>query len=138
MNRYVVILLLALLSVSTQAATPAGPTKSPARQHALAEQSSQYVVRFALEGSKAELFTKIYQEYNKTLKEVMRTHPATHVAEPTEEQLEAEILARFERQLAILNVRQQYYHQLRQVLSPSQIQQIYEDEKARRDQITKQ
>jgi len=77
----------------------------------------------------------MYMQYAKKMMEVKKLYPTTKVENPTEEQLEQEILAKYNRQRALLDVRLDYYHRLRKVLTPSQIQKIYEDEKARKDNL---
>ena len=53
----------------------------------------------------------------------------------TDEQVEKRILDNFAQSRAILDVREEYYKEFRKILTPSQINQIYEDEKARRAQM---
>jgi CRISPR/Cas system CSM-associated protein Csm2 small subunit len=53
----------------------------------------------------------------------------------TDEQVEKRILDNFAQSRAILDVREQYYNEFRKILTPTQINRIFEDEKARRAQI---
>ncbi len=53
----------------------------------------------------------------------------------TDEQIEQRILDNFAQSRAILDAREQYYKEFRKFLTPSQINQIFEDEKARRAQM---
>lgn len=136
MRKYLMMMLTLVLSISIMAQNePSNANKKAERQQALTEQTNQYIANFALKGDKAEQFCTLYQKYNKALMEVMKQNKTQKIANPTEEQLEVEILARFSRQRAILDVRQQYYYQFRALLLPSDIQQIYEDEKERKEQI---
>ena len=63
-----------------------------------------------------------------------RLQPPTGT-EPTDEQIEQRILDNFAQSRAILDVREQYYKEFRKILTPKQINKIFEDEKARRSQI---
>ena len=53
----------------------------------------------------------------------------------TDEQIEQRILDNFAQSRAILDAREQYYKEFRKILTPTQINRIFEDEKARRAQM---
>ena len=53
----------------------------------------------------------------------------------TDEQVEKRILDNFAQSRAILDVREHYYKEFRKILTPTQVNQIFEDEKARRAQM---
>jgi Spy/CpxP family protein refolding chaperone len=104
----------------------------------IAQQISQYVSLFSLNEQQAQQFDALYKAYNKKMRAVHDLYQKEPVAEGTaltEEQVEQRILDNFAQSRAILDVREQYYKQFRQILTPSQINKIFEDEKARRAQI---
>jgi Spy/CpxP family protein refolding chaperone len=104
----------------------------------IAQQISQYVSLFSLNEQQAQQFDALYKAYNKKMRAVHDLYQKEPVAEGTaltEDQVEQRILDNFAQSRAILDVREQYYKQFRQILTPSQINKIFEDEKARRAQI---
>jgi len=106
----------------------------------IAQQISQYVTLFSLNEQQAQQFDALYKAYNKKMRAVhdlYQKEPMADGATPSEEQVEQRILDNFAQSRAILDVREQYYKQFRQILTPSQINRIFEDEKARRAQIRK-
>lgn len=106
----------------------------------IAQQISQYVSLFSLNEQQAQQLDALYKAYNKKMRAVHDLYQKEPVAEgttQTEEQVEQRILDNFAQSRAILDVREQYYKQFRKILTPSQINKIFEDEKARRAQIRK-
>lgn len=106
----------------------------------IAQQISQYVSLFSLNEQQAQQLDALYKAYNKKMRAVHDLYQKETVAEGTamtEEQVEQRIMDNFAQSRAILDVREQYYKQFRQILTPSQINKIFEDEKARRAQIRK-
>ena len=102
------------------------------------EQAKAYVTLFSLNEQQAKQFMNLYHEYNKKLHAIHLLYHHERPAEGvtlTDEQVEQRILDNFAQSRAILDVREQYYKQFRQFLTPSQIHKIFEDEKARRAQI---
>lgn len=140
MKRNVILMLVALFSLSMVAQNK--PTKAEmkaAEKQQMEQLTQRYVTDFALQGEAAEKFGKIYADYNKKLREVNRLYKTPKVKRDqpmTEDEQEALILARFDRQRAILNMREFYYKKLRTVLTPSQVQKIYDDEKARKEELS--
>ena len=105
----------------------------------IAQQISQYVSLFSLNEQQAQQFDALYKAYNKKMRAVHDLYQKEQVAGATltEEQVEQRILDNFAQSRAILDVRELYYKQFRHILTPSQINKIFEDEKARRAQIRK-
>ena len=106
----------------------------------IVQQISQYVSLFSLNEQQAQQFDELYKAYNKKMRAVHDLYQKEPVAEGTaltEEQVEQRILDNFAQSRAILDVRELYYRQFRQILTPSQINKIFEDEKVRRAQIRK-
>ena len=107
-----------------------------AREQQLTEQTNAYIAQFGLEGEQAEHFRNIYTDYSKKLQGVNLLYKKDKPsAAPTEDEIETAIRNRFDRQRSILNIREEYYHKLRTVLAPSQIQRIYDDEQTRKGQL---
>lgn len=129
--------LVLVFSMSMAAeSTPTKEQKREAREKQLTEQTNAYIQSFGLSGEKAEQFRNIYMDYSKKLQGIKLLYKKEKAASaPTEEQIEATIRSRFDRQRNILNIREEYYHKLRTVLAPSQIQKIYDDEQTRKERL---
>ena len=137
--RKIFILITALLLTLPLATQQSASGRQQGRQY-IAQQISQYVSLFSLNEQQAQQFDALYKAYNKKMRAVHDLYQKEPVAEGTamtEEQVEQRILDNFAQSRAILDVREQYYKQFRQILTPSQINKIFEDEKARRAQIRK-
>ena len=137
--RKIFILITALLLTLPLATQQSASGRQQGRQY-IAQQISQYVSLFSLNEQQAQQFDALYNAYNKKMRAVHDLYQKEPVAEGTamtEEQVEQRILDNFAQSRAILDVREQYYKQFRQILTPSQINKIFEDEKARRAQIRK-
>lgn len=135
MRKILFIALALLLTISISAQQPANRQNGKAR---IAQQISQYVSLFSLNEQQAQQFDALYKAYNKKMRAVHDLYQKEPVAEGTaltEEQVEQRILDNFAQSRAILDVREQYYKQFRQILTPSQINKIFEDEKARRAEM---
>ncbi len=137
MKRYFIMALVLVFSMSMVAEnTPTKEQKREAREKQLTEQTNAYIQSFGLSGEKAEQFRNIYMDYSKKLQGIKLLYKKEKAASaPTEEQIEATIRSRFDRQRNILNIREEYYHKLRTVLAPSQIQKIYDDEQTRKERL---
>ncbi len=137
MKRYFIMALVLVFSMSMAAeSTPTKEQKREAREKQLTEQTNAYIQSFGLSGEKAEQFRNIYMDYSKKLQGIKLLYKKEKAASaPTEEQIEATIRSRFDRQRNILNIREEYYHKLRTVLAPSQIQKIYDDEQTRKERL---
>lgn len=103
-------------------------------------QVRQYITSFSLNETDAEQFSALYKAYCKELYGILRQYQKERPQEGqplTDEQIEKRILDNFAQSRAILDVREKYYKEFRTLLSPSQINTIFEDEKLRRSQIRK-
>lgn len=133
------VLLALVLCFNLMAETPSREgNKKAEQQQQLSLLTERYVRAFSLSGEQAQLFRTTFLSYNKAMKDIKNRYREVEVQNPTEQQQEEAILRRFDRQRAILDVRESYYNQLRKVLSPSEIQRIYDDEKLRKEQINPQ
>lgn len=137
MRKILFFITTLLLTLPLAAQQPAS-NRQQGRQY-IAQQISQYVTLFSLNEQQAQQFDALYKAYNKKMRAVHDLYQKEQVAGATltEEQVEQRILDNFAQSRAILDVREQYYKQFRQILTPSQINKIFEDEKARRAQIRK-
>ncbi len=137
MKRSFIVVLVFVFSMSMVAEnTQTKEQKRGAREKQLVEQTNAYIQSFGLSNEKAEQFCNIYMDYSKKLQGIKLLYKKEKAsASPTEEQIEATIRSRFDRQRKILNIREEYYHKLRTVLAPSQIQEIYDDEQVRKERL---
>ena len=102
------------------------------------QQVRQYTAAFSLNEAQAQQFDALYKEYTKQMRAIHDLYRQPKPAEGvtlTDEQVEKRILDNFAQSRAILDVREQYYKEFRKILTPTQINQIFEDEKARRAQM---
>lgn len=137
MRKILFIALALLLTISISAQQPANRQDGKAR---IEQQVRQYSAAFSLNEQQAQQFGTLYKAYCKKMRAIHDLYQHERPAdgtEATEEQVEHRILDNFAQSRAILDVREQYYKEFRKILTPSQINQIYEDEKARRAQIRK-
>lgn len=104
------------------------------------QQIKHYVETFNLNETQTQQFDTLYKAYCKQLLSIRVKYQNDNDNERatlTDEQIEQLILGNFAQSRDILNVREQYYKEFRKVLTPSQINTIFEDEKNRRAQIRK-
>ena len=107
------------------------------KAHAM-EQAKTYVTEFGLNEAQGKQFMDLYHAYNKKLHAIHQLYRSDRPAEGetlTDEQIEKRILDNFAQSRAILDVREQYYKEFRKILTPKQINKIFEDEKARRAEM---
>ena len=137
MKRYFIMMLVLAFSMSMAAEeNQTKEQKRAAHEKQLTEQTNAYIQSFGLSGEQAEHFRNIYLDYNKKLHGVKLLYKKEKPNDTlTEEEIEAAIRTRFARQKEILNIRETYFHKLRTVLKPSQIQKIYDDERARKERL---
>ena len=113
------------------------PNGQDGRQR-IEQQVRTYVNAFSLDDAQAQQFGALYKEYSKKMRAVHDLYQQPRPAEGTtltDEQIEQRILDNFAQSRAILDVREQYYNLFRKILTPTQINRIFEDEKARRAQM---
>ena len=129
-----VTMALMLTFVTVSAQQPAGQNC----KERIEQQVRQYTAAFSLNDAQAQQFGELYNEYSKKLHAIHVLYRHERPAEGTtltDEQVEKRILDNFAQSRAILDVREQYYKEFRKLLTPTQINQIFEDEKARRAQM---
>ncbi len=131
MKKYLIItfamLAIAICSFAQQ------PTDGKTR---IEQQIRHYIALFELNQTEAQQFDELYKAYSKQLYSI-RTRYRNEQDNPTpsDDELEQLILNNFAFSREILNAREQYYHLFRKILTPSQINTIFEDEKSRRNKI---
>lgn len=133
MKRLIAIIIPVLLSFSTALAQSSG-------REALVQQAEWYIASFQLNDSVAQLFKKTYYSYARDMRAIQMEYTHARPADDqvlTDDEIEERILDNFAMSRSILNLREQYYHKFRQILIPSQINAIFEGEKARRAQLKK-
>ena len=130
----ILLLVLALTTLLTYAQQQsAKPLDGKAR---IEQQIKHYTTLFALNEAEAEQFDAMYKAYNKKLFSLYTRYQKEQDDEIlSDEELEERILANFALSREILNIREEYYNKFRTILSPSQINTIFEDEKSRRNKV---
>ena len=124
-----------LMAVNLNAQQPANRQQAMQR---IEQQVQHYSEVFALSEEQAQQFATLYKAYNKQMRAIhdqyRHERPAAGTT-LTDEQIEQRILDNFAQSRAILDAREQYYKEFRKFLTPTQINRIFEDEKARRAQM---
>lgn len=127
-------LMLTLGTVSAQQPNAKGQNG----KERIEQQVRQYTAAFSLNDAQAQQFATLYKAYNKQMRAIhdqyRHERPAAGTT-LTDEQIEQRILDNFAQSRAILDAREQYYKSFRKILTPTQINRIFEDEKARRAQM---
>ena len=129
---FITILMLTLGTVSAQ--QPNGQNG----KERIEQQTRTYITAFSLDEVQAQQFTALYREYCKKMRAIHDQYRHERTAEGTtltDEEIEQRILDNFAQSRAILDVREEYYKSFRKILTPTQINRIFEDEKARRAQM---
>lgn len=138
MKKLLVLTCIILCSLSLFAQHPQKPSKG---QEYIQKQIKHYADTFALDEAKTTTFAELYKGYNKELREIQQTYrpkkKMNRQAIHSEEEIEKRILDNFTKSRAILDIREKYYKSFRTILSPSQVQTIYKDEKARMNKMRK-
>ena len=137
----IIIAMTMLMAINLHAQQAGGNGQTGNRQQAMQrieQQVRHYSEVFELNEEQAQQFGTLYKAYNKQMRAIhdqyRHERPAAGTT-LTDEQIEQRILDNFAQSRAILDARKQYYKEFRKFLTPSQINQIFEDEKARRAQM---
>ena len=137
MKRMVFIMMALMLTLGTVSAQQPN-AKGQNGKERIEQQVRQYTAAFSLNDAQAQQFATLYKAYNKQMHAI---HDLYYQPRPaagttlTDEQIEQRILDNFAQSRAILDAREQYYKEFRKFLTPTQINRIFEDEKARRAQM---
>lgn len=135
MQKMIIIAMTMLMAVNLNAQQPANRQQAMQR---IEQQVQHYSEAFALNEEQAQQFGVLYKEYSKKLHAIHVLYRHERPAEGTtltDEEIEQRILDNFAQSRAILDAREQYYKEFRKILTPTQINRIFEDEKARRAQM---
>ena len=136
-----VTLLLSGTSLTLSAQNP--KQQHPAKKNYRAMQCEQIVQTLMLDDATAAKFTPIYEQYMTEMRATRnhpspkkQTKPTTEEAAkpavkkvPTDSEVEQSIKNQFAQSRKMLDVREKYYNEFRKILSPKQIQRIYQIEK---------
>ncbi len=131
----IIIAMMMLMAINLHAQQAANRQQAMQR---IEQQVRHYSEVFALNEVQAQQFATLYKAYNKQMRAIHDQYRHERTAEGTtltDEQIEQRILDNFAQSRAILDAREQYYKEFRKSLTASQINQIFEDEKARRAQM---
>ncbi len=134
---YSYFLSVIMLSIVGSIFAQQGSKGQPNGQAKVVQQAKHYSELFALDEAKAAQFTEMYRAYTKRMHAIRAQYhkdPPQPGTTLSDSELEKRILDNFAQSRSILNVREEYYKKFRTILSPSQINTIFEDEKARRSQ----
>ena len=137
MKRILLVMMALMLTLGTVYAQQPN-AKGQNGKERLEQQVRQYIAAFSLNEAQAQQFDALYKEYSKKLHAIHVLYRHERPAEGvtlTDEEVEKRIQDNFAQSRAILDVREEYYKSFRKILTPTQINQIYEDEKARRAQM---
>lgn len=118
MKKTIILTIIALLAGFNAVAQPSQ------RQKMIHMAAVRIAEQLNLGGAEKETFISLYQEYKRESGEIMKVQPAA--AEDAEDAAEQKILSDFEKSEKLLNLRKTYYFRFRQILSPTQIQKMYD------------
>lgn len=133
MKRFIII-LSALLLVGYVSAQSADSERAKGKER-VEQQVRHYIALFSLSEEEAQAFSDLYKEYTKKMYAIHVLYKQDDNDDNgplTDEQIDRQLLNNFAQSRAILDVREQFYRKFRKVLTPSQINTILEDERARR------
>ena len=132
------VVMIALMLTSGMVSAQQPNSKTQNGKERIEQQVRQYTAAFSLNEAQAQQFGALYKKYSKKMHAIHVLYRHERPAEGTtltDEQVEKRILDNFAQSRAILDVREQYYKEFRKILTPTQINRIFEDEKARRAQM---
>ena len=105
-------------------------------------QTAHLATSLMLDDATTVKFSEIYKSYLKEMQECQRSGRMAFGGkgkiELTDDQIEAQIEARFVQSRKILDIREKYYKQFKKVLKPRQIMKIYAEEKANGAKVKKE
>lgn len=122
MKRIIIFFLLAFALMSNASA------QQTQRQKVIQMAAVRIAGQLEIEGADKDAFISLYRNYKKESGEIMKAQPAP--CNDAETAAEARILGDFEKSEKILSLRKAYYYKFREFLSPSQIQKMYDLERA--------
>lgn len=138
MKKLIFSLVAILFAVGVMAQPPQKGERGerPSPQEMLQRRCQHLIQKMGLEQEAAAKFEPIYRRYQQEMMQIHRQYGRKHfhprgqeTTPPTDEQIEERMLNRFALSRAILEVRERYYKEFRTVLSPRQVQHIYDQER---------
>ena len=118
MKRFIIAIFMAL-----SIAAAAQPTQRQKMVHMAAVRIAEQI---EVPDSSKEAFISLYQTYKKESAVIMAVRPAE---DDTADPSEAKILCDFNKSEKLLALRREYYFKFRELLTPAQIQKMYDAER---------
>lgn len=139
------ILTLALMLLAAIGTTQADDHKRPSMQKMQINRSARLVTELGLDDATAAKFTAVYTQATNEMREARdkyaRVRPQRdengQVKPLTDAQIKANIENQFALTQATLDIRRKYYAEYCKILTPRQIQKLYEMEKKSADYLSK-
>lgn len=122
MKRAIILLLLTFAAVSNAFAQPTQ------RQKMIHMAAVRIAGQIGIGGSDKDAFISLYQNYKKESGEILKIQPESY--DDVEKAAETRILSDFDKSERLLHLRESYYSKFRKILSPTQIQKMYDLERA--------
>ena len=119
------IILLFSLFLAVSLSCLAQPSQRQKSIHLAAVRIAEQI---AVPNADRDAFISLYQNYKKESADIMKIAPAA--SNDPEGAAEAKILSDFEKSEKLLALRKAYYAKFREILSPTQIQSMYDAERA--------
>lgn len=107
----------------------------PSPEQMFEYQAKHIAADLALSDELTSRFVETYKAFKSEQAAVMGIGKPVAHAEMTEDEVEAKILADFEKSRKILEIREKYYYEFRIFLNPRQIQKVYNAEKHSADHM---
>lgn len=121
MKRFII---LAILAISVNFTSYSQPTQRQKMIHMTAVRIAEQI---GVKESDKAAFISLYQNYKKESAAVLAIQPAT--ADSEDDAAEAKIMCDFEKSGKILEIRKIYYSKFKDILTPTQIQKMYDAER---------
>lgn len=135
----IVFLFLACGTLNAEAQNAKGANPDM-RERFYALQCEQISRELNLEGERKTAFTKLYTEYLNTSQQLKQQYAlgpgrGTKRSDITNEDIEKHTLDSFEMSIKAIEIRRDYYKKFREILSPREINRVYDTERRLRERI---
>ena len=101
-------------------------------------QCNQLINALALDDAETAQFKPVYTKYMEEMRAVRDMNPRAPRSTLTDAEVEQVIKARFAQSRKMLDIREKYYNEFRNILSPKQIAKIYQTEKSNANKFKKE
>lgn len=141
MNHYLATILLFLSALTMTPSSAFGQDKdsSPKKEQHDSEHAAHMASVLGLDASTSERFSQLYRQFLAEMREARRQHP--RIKGDKDHLTDAEVRTNIERQFdlaqATLDVRRKYYQEWVKILTPRQIERLYNLEKKSAEHIRK-